>query len=261
MAFAKMGNAQDVEFDSIIVSEIFKEKVEIFEVDRFNMVYVVNPRQDLIKFGTEGEELFRYSNYNNGPISKIDISNPMQILVYYSDFLLVKMLDRTLSEIGSLSLQNQDIYNSVSLCRSNNNGLWIFDPLSQILQRVDQLGESPSVSQNLAMRFNKSFFPTQIIEYQNRLLMLVPEDGVLVFDIFGQYLETLNFETSVSVCPYGEKIFSLKDGHLISLDLETGTKTSLKVLNSDSSINTIKFSGSYFYYLDHTILKRIELIR
>lgn len=259
LAFAKTGISQHLNFDSIPIIEIFKQEVALFEVDRFNQVYVINAQQDLIKYDTKGKEQFRYSNYNNGLISKVDVSNPMQILVYYGDFLLVKILDRTLSEIGSIALQDQEIYNPVSLCRSNNNGLWIFDPLSQLLQRIDLLDKKPVVSQNLAMQFNKSIFPLQLIEHQNRLLMVVPEEGIFVFDVFGQFIETLNISNTSSIFPFGKKVFYMEEGLLFSFDLETGKVSKVMAIDQEKEIIGFKISSAYFYFVSDKKLQRVAL--
>jgi len=74
---------------------------------------------------------------------------------------------------------------------SNNNQLWFFDPvnyqlinLNSDLKLINQTGD---LRQILDMDIN----PTQLLEYNNQLYLNCPENGILVFDIFGTYYKTI----------------------------------------------------------------------
>ena len=78
---------------------------KILEVDKLGLVYLVNNGNEIIKL--QGEQiLFRYSSKRLGNITRLDVSNPQKVLVYYGDYYQVVFLDNTLSEIDHLIIHH-----------------------------------------------------------------------------------------------------------------------------------------------------------
>lgn len=82
------------------------------------------------------EKKTTYNNPNYGNITSFDISNPFQILIFYKDFNVCKILDDKLSEIKTINFNNFSI-NATIICSSNSNGIWIFDNIKETIILFD----------------------------------------------------------------------------------------------------------------------------
>ena len=83
-------------------------------------------------FKQKEAELWQYQNVALGEITKIDIINPLKIVVFYENFNQVILLDNQLNEIMNLNFSDEQepiIAHAVGLSAQNN--LWVFNSISQ----------------------------------------------------------------------------------------------------------------------------------
>ena len=160
--------------------------------DKLAQLYVVTTKNDLIKFNSKGEELFRYTNNTLGELKHVDVTNPFNILLYYPEFLTVLTLNRTLNQSGEFSLFDLNVVDVPSVAMSNDNNIWFYDDVSFQIKKVDRKGETLETSENLSNQFSKVLQPNFIIERDNWLYVNDPDLGILVFDTYGQYTKTID---------------------------------------------------------------------
>jgi len=159
-----------------------------FTLDKLGNVYLITPENELIKYNKKGEALFRYSENRLGKLGSVDASNPMQILLYYPDFLTVKTLDRTMNPTGEVALTEFMATQNAIVCSSNDNNIWVFDMDNQQLKKINRVGKVVYESGDLRLVVNQKIMPDSITERDNELHIHVPDEGVFVFDAFGKYL-------------------------------------------------------------------------
>ena len=103
--------------------------------DKFGAVYAIR-NNNLIKIADGKTVEFR--NVASGRISKVDISNPLLMVLFYSDFNLVILVDNQLNEVRRIdfnALPTQIVVAAAGL--AGQNQLWIFDSLSQRVHLYD----------------------------------------------------------------------------------------------------------------------------
>ncbi|MEL6867531.1 MAG: hypothetical protein AAFP19_24110 [Bacteroidota bacterium] len=160
--------------------------------DKLRQSYLVTTENELIKYDVNGQELFRYNNNRLGPLGHVDITNPFNILLYYPEYLSVIILDRTLTETTAFNLFDLNIVTDVPVvASSNDNNIWYYDDLNFRLRKIDRKGKVLQESQNMSLVLNKRLAPIQIVERNNHIYLNDPAIGILVFDLFGSYLQTL----------------------------------------------------------------------
>jgi len=88
----------------------------------------------------KGREIFEYKNVSLGKITKIDLQNPLKIVLFYEDFNTVVLLDNQLNKITEInfSLNNTPIVVS-AIGMSTQNQLWIYNALNQQISLFDYL--------------------------------------------------------------------------------------------------------------------------
>ncbi len=169
------------------------------------------------KYDSTGIFVARYSNNRLGMPGFVDVSNPLKILVWYSSFQTAVFLDRNLTELGKLNL-NQAGYPAVRCLASAADGnLWAYDEATSHLLKLSTAGVKLLESQPLNLEFSQLFTPTCIRDDGGQAVFLSdPGQGVVVFDPFAQLDKVLLFKgvTQFEV-ENGVLFFPEKDGFRI----------------------------------------------
>ena len=83
-------------------------------------------------------EFLEYQNVSLGKITKIDLTNPLKVVIFYEAFNTVVILDNQLNEIQKIDfskLENPIVASAVGI--SGQNKLWIFNTLMQQIGLFD----------------------------------------------------------------------------------------------------------------------------
>jgi len=201
---------------------------------------VVTEKNEVIKYSSEGKEIFRFTNNTLGELTHIDVTNPFTLLLYYPDFMTIYTLDRTMNKSGEFSLFDLNLTNVETVGMSNNNNVWIYDNVFYKIKKINRNGEILRESENLRNQLDINLQPNFILERENWLYVNDSELGILVFDIYGQYVKKLDvknlssFQVIDNQIIYQEKN-ELKSFHLQSLqtkiiDLPEGVKTEDQII-------------------------------
>jgi len=103
--------------------------------DGFNSYYYV---KDNVLYKKYEETIIQYQNLAFGKIKKVDLLNPLKIVIFYSDFNTVVVLDNQLNEIQKIEfsrLETPIIVSSTGI--SGQNKLWFFNTLNQQIGLYD----------------------------------------------------------------------------------------------------------------------------
>ena len=170
--------------------------VNFFEIDQIGNIYCVN-KNEIIKVNPKGSILYRYSNMTYGTITELDVNNSLRPLVFYKEQSKIVVLDNTLStQDNFINLAKLNLYNTKTIANSNlDNGVWLYDLDFKQIVKVNTKLEVIQESGNLAVLLSKeNLQPNCLIEKNGRLYMSTKDDGVLIFDLYCSYLQSLNIQ-------------------------------------------------------------------
>ncbi len=193
-------------------------------IDHLDNIYLFN-KTTIDKYNTNGNKIATYSNNQLGDISKIDISNPLKVLVLHKDQNTLEILDNTLSteRNTTLDLTNANLYNtSVFAYSSIDNGIWFYDrELFQIIKvdlTMNRIYESGNLLQILGL---ETLEVVDLIEHKNKLYLITPK-SILIFDNFGAYYSTIHLHDNEKVLSIEENtIFYKTAKHIKAYNLLT----------------------------------------
>lgn len=171
----------------------FSTRAAMLEVDAVGNIYLAEDYR-LTKYAPDGSELAFYEDFVHGPIGLVDASDPMKVLVYFSDQQHVVVLDRTMSVISSFNLMDLGFVNVTAIGNSMDDRFWIFDQSDFLLRKIDKNGTVFKESQVLNVLLDGAVTITRILEREGRIYAHDPDRGVLVFGLFGTYEETLDID-------------------------------------------------------------------
>ena len=181
----KLALAQNV--DSIPLAFSFEAQVQVLGSDKLKQIYFVSPRQVLYKCNEQGKVLFEFSNRYLGTLSKIDVSDPFDILLYYPDYQTLLFLDRTLNVTADIRLKAEQFPLPALVALSRDRQVWIYDAGLNTINRMDRQGNIKSSSQDLSLLLGRRFSPNQLVCNERGVYLVDPEQGVLSFDLFAQF--------------------------------------------------------------------------
>lgn len=137
---------------------------------------------------------FEYQNINLGKITKVDLQNPLRIIIFYENFNSIIALDNQLNEIRKINFNeiNSEVLIGATGTAAQNS-YWIFNQLNQ------QLGIYNYV--NNSFRYIGVTFEKTIKNYwstYNNFFWIDTDNNFFCSDIFGKknYLGTIpSFDT------------------------------------------------------------------
>jgi len=131
---------------------------DYFTIDVRENIYYINSVNEIIKTSCSDSSFISYSNSNLGKPTRIDVSNPLKILVFYPDQQTVVILDNQLAELSQLSLKgnvNKPNYQPAAICKhSGTDHIWLYDELSRKLIRLDEAGNVLASSESFDQLFS-----------------------------------------------------------------------------------------------------------
>ena len=201
--------------------------------DKYGNVYAIR-NNNFIKF--EDSRTYEFKNLDSGKINRVDLTNPLMIVLFYADFNRVIMVDNQLNEIRRIDFNAWPtplVVTAVGMAAQNQ--LWIFDALSQRIHLYDQnhkrLRQVSAPVTSVPVYFQSDFNYFQWINATGEWY---------VCDLFGKItsMGTLPKYNQVQLLADGVAIFSNPEGLYV---LKAGSQTPQKV-------DLVEKSFKKFYY-------------
>lgn len=188
-------------------------------LDQLNQVYTLK-KGEIVKYDPSGKEVNRYSNKMIGERVLLDVSNPMKVLLFSPDQMRLTFLDSRLGEIKEELNLMRFGYEQISLAAtSHSNGFWLYDPISFKIIRYDERLKKERESLNIAQLLRVEFYPTSMVELNNKVYLSDPNHGIYIFDIFGNYLKRIPIKEISLLQVSAEYLFFQKADRIYAFNL------------------------------------------
>ncbi len=191
------------------------ETLEDMAVDNLDNLYLLRVSGQLKKTGPQGDSLAVFNDLRRyGPVSKIDVSNPLRVLLYYQNFSTVLILDRFLNVRTTLDLRKSNILQVNAICLSYDNNIWLYDEIEHKLKKVDENGKVLMETPDFRLIFGEAAAP-ELITDQDGLVYLYDRNlGVYVFDYYGALKNKIIIQGWDNLRVAGQSIWGTKGNML-----------------------------------------------
>ena len=234
-------SAQNQKLNASLISSYTADIDDFLGYDSFGFSYHIK-NNVFKKF--KGDEIFEYKNVSLGNITKVDILNPLKIVLFYEDFNTVVLLDNQLNKMTEINFsQNNTPIVVPAIGMSTQNQLWIFNTLNQQIGLFDYLkNEYKTVSTPLteAIKYYQTDF--------NTFFWIDKKNNWFSCDIFGK-------TTALGKVPDFDKIEILNDHQYIFSKANLLYFKDIRSTNSDtvSEIEILQKSFDKFCYKDQIL--------
>lgn len=221
---------------------------QLISIDQNDNLFLTDSENNLYKYDTTGVLQLNYAPEKMGTIHSLEAGLTQQIFLFYQDLQEIVWLDRFLRPISQFSID----FNLIGYARlatpSADFKIWLIDESDFTLKKYDLEINEIIVSTPLDLLLNpKSYQIIGMKEYQNRLYVLDKNQGIVVFDAIGNYVETMKIPITQNISFKNENLYFLDDeGICYSYGLYSQQKQ--KVLSD--SIQNIEhlIIGNKFWY-------------
>ena len=209
----------------------------VFTTDNLGNAYVIAENQ-LLQFDPKGRPKANYSENNIGALRSVDASNPLKILLFYSDFAQIQILDSKLSLQSTIDLRPMGFIQPTLICNSNNEGYWIYDAQDFQLKKIDLNLQVNVESGNITQAIGYNVDPNFLVEANNYVYLNDPASGILVFDLYGTYYKTIPFKHLSAFQIIADELLYANQNKLISFNLKKLEEKEILLPAHDSLVNS-----------------------
>ncbi|MGH2667116.1 hypothetical protein [Flavobacterium sp.] len=176
-------------------------------------------------FKIKNKEFVQYKNLSLGKITRVDIQNPLRIVLFYENFNTVIALDNQLSEVQKINFsEKQDGIIATAIGMSSQNNLWVFNNLNQQLGLYNVIQNS---YQTIGLPFEQNI--RNYISDFNYFYWIDTKNQFYSCDIFGKK-KLLGQIPEYDLVSISDEKFILfqKDKILYLFDVEKNKKTAIE---------------------------------
>ena len=206
--------SQNITFD--------KKTIEYFVVDNLANIFVITNANELVKIDSMGRFVGNYREQVLGRLQHISVENPMKIVCFYPEVSQIVLLDNMLNAIERIKLNGLALSDNSLLCRSFDNNFWLYDERNFQLKKINQQGETiieGAWLQNLDQLNTQNINAIDLIEHQQMVYLNLENTGILVFDRFANYKNTLPFMQENRLQFANNSLIYKQDSNFYSYDL------------------------------------------
>jgi hypothetical protein len=165
---------------------------------------------------------------NQGSISSLDLTNPLKPFLFYKDQGKVVILDNTLSQQNeTIDLFSLGWGQIECIAGSRGDAYWLWDVVNAELVKVNERFERISSSGNVGVLIGSAVYPIQIIERGQHVYVNDASQGILVFDVYGNYRTRLGIQIEGDLHVIENNLIYLKDKRLHVLEPDLVSETTL----------------------------------
>lgn len=179
---------QPVHWDTV---KVWSSPADFIASDHLDYFYRVTGDL-LIKHDAAGDSLYSWSSPASGRITRIDVSDPLRILVYHPDFNIVRFLNNRLAPLADpVKLDDAGIVNTLAICMARQGGFWVLDGSTLRLKYFDKSLDPVIESAPLTRPPGSDEIPPELTESGDKLYLNFPGREIQVFDLFGNYIKRI----------------------------------------------------------------------
>ncbi|MBK0382881.1 hypothetical protein I5M32_07905 [Pedobacter sp. SD-b] len=194
---------------------------KIVTLDNLGNLFVVTPKNEVLKFSPQGKFLWNYTNKTFGEVSQIDVTDPLRVILYYQTYQQIVVLNNNLSEISKFTFNQNPNLQITLVASANNNGLWVYDQINRELRKLSNNFIDDLKSGNIYQRNGFDMQANFMLTDDDYIYLNDQKEGVRIFDRFGNFYKTAviypqkNFEVN------DKEIYFMKDKSLMKYNINT----------------------------------------
>ena len=194
------------------------ENIDLFKMDVLEQIYTLSADQYLKKWDKKGNLLFQFINNRDGKLNQIDVRNPLQILLFYSDQQRFITLDRTLTPLKEWQINQEDWGFIGCAATGKNDQIWLFDQFNYQLGSINKEGKIERPKTDLIFCCQQAPEIIYMAQTESHLYLFDHNQGIIQCDLLGQFLLFIPLKEWQKVLTFGNTIWIIKNEKIIEIN-------------------------------------------
>ena len=231
-----------INFIAFSSNDTINKKFNSVEVDKNLNIYATT-NTGIYKYNSDLKLLYSFEYNKYGVPSSIDLHIPMKVLLYFTAYNKILVLDNRMSVVREIDLDKISTEFNNVICFSADNNFWVYDNNLQSLTKYNQNFNILYQYENMNIRIKQMIQAQHLYEVNNYIVLTDSIHGVYLFDMLGNYIRQIQLTQLRKFQLVDNQIYYLEDKQLKSINLFTNE---LKVYNTiipDESLD-VKISGT-----------------
>lgn len=193
--------------------------IRSFSTDNLGNIYLIYDQEikKIVPYPQSNSVKISFSEPPLGKVASVDAFNPMRILVRYQPFNHIILLDNKLNKIQqSLMLEEIGLMDVQLASMTTQNRIWLYDQvLDQVLLYNPRLEGIEFSTQNITQLLGTENTPQYLQSDAAGMYLYIPEAGLMIFDVFGNFIKTLPIKSLSSVQIRDRRLFGLEGRNIL----------------------------------------------
>jgi len=160
-------------------------------IDKFDDVYLLKNNVLIKKNETQ---IWEFKDFNLGDVYRVDLSNPLQLLLFYKDLQTIIVLDNQLNEVRRIAIDAENSFFIKDIGLSIQNKIWLFDEKFQRFGFYDMQNHKWHFFSYLVKQS-----PIEIFTNYNQIIWKDEKNNVFEMNIFGQVDKIYTLENNQKI--------------------------------------------------------------
>ena len=221
------------------VNQVELPGIERFDQDPLGNIYVITRDGNVTKFSAAGEWLLDYSPVRITSVDEIKISTQLKVLLFYEGLQEVVLLNRWLGAPVTYKLSDFGLGFVTAVCPTLQQNIWAIDMTDFSLKLVDPNRGVVLEQKSLAQILHQKTPDIEFFSVQENLMFLGAGDYILVFDVMGNFVRTVDAQEQRF---FDDKMYGIRNGLLVVSNLYSGQSDKIQML--DEMSEKILFDGA-----------------
>ncbi len=177
---------------NLILDDSILVKTDLLYLDNLGRLFYTKAANELIIYDLENKkQSFTFADKRLGTISSIDVTNPLNTLIYSNQYQQVIILDRTMNPIAKYNLLDYDINQCTAVGMGVDNSIWIFDAADYKLKRFSYDNKNLVSNGFFQLFLEYGDLPNQVIFSDNNFYINIPNKYIIQLDLFGSIIKKM----------------------------------------------------------------------
>lgn len=232
---------------------ILKKQPKLMAVDELSNIYIVDKRNNITKYDEHLDSVANFQIAQNGPVSSIDVSDPFRVLVYYTNFNKLIILDRMLSVQNTIDLKLLHIHQPTAVATSKDGGFWVYDYSQNKLLKYDRQLALVAESNDLRIALGVSPKFDILLERQNELWGLSDDNHLYMFTRYGELVNHFKLDTDepiLSLQRVENQLIYATNSQIFVQKLDNNIVNTINLPQDGKKLKQVIFTYQYIYQLN-----------
>lgn len=219
-------------------------------IDRKGNIYLATFNGDIIRYNSQlaNEEIFSPQDPNVTDI--LEAWQGLRIFTFHRELQEFRLINRNLSLNENYNFPLDMIGFAELATPTFDNNVWVIDQTDFSLKKYNITSKSLENTTPLGLILNPADYELlHAREYQNRLFVSTKNQGILIFDNFGNFIESYNDKGIDYFNFWGDAIYFIKNKELRLIDLYSQDTKRIDLPKIDEPIRfVLKFNEKLYFF-------------